>query len=140
MMMWRRKEVSTSFLLHSRHDGATADQVINSPDLLSNWCLFTWEELVPPEAVRWKAVVPLLLSSHLLTCPDTSLLSLSHTAPIHRACGGPAKWHDEGDGHVWADGCGGALQGWMDCEGPHPASHSQIQETSGAGTLREPPH
>lgn len=105
---------------------------------LSNQCLSALIELEAPEAVRLIVVLSLLLPSHLLVCSDTSPLSISHLTSLsltHRACGWLGKCHNEGDSDVWADGCGGALQGWMDCEGPHPASHPQIQETSGAGTL-----
>lgn len=105
---------------------------------LSNQCVSALIELVAPEAVRLIVVLSLLLPSHLLVCSDTSPLIISHLTSLsltHRACGWLGKCHNEGDSDVWADGCGGALQGWMDCEGPHPASHPQIQETSGAGTL-----
>ncbi|MEQ2200253.1 hypothetical protein XENOCAPTIV_026065 [Xenoophorus captivus] len=40
---------------------------------------------------------------------------------------------DEGDSNFWTDRCSRALQGWMDCKGPHPASHPEVQETTGAG-------
>lgn len=41
--------------------------------------------------------------------------------------------HNEGDGDIWADRCGGALQGRVDCSGSHPASHTEIQKAPGAG-------
>lgn len=47
---------------------------------------------------------------------------------------GWSGWYrNEGDGDVWADGCGGALQGRVDGSGSHPASHAEIQEAPGAG-------
>lgn len=45
--------------------------------------------------------------------------------------------HHEGDSNIWADRCGGAMQGGMDREGPHPASHAEIQKTPGAGTVEK---
>lgn len=45
--------------------------------------------------------------------------------------------YNEGDSDVWADRCGGALQRGMDCEGPHPTSNTEIQKTTGAGTVHK---
>lgn len=42
---------------------------------------------------------------------------------------------NEGDGDVWADRRGGALQGRVDGAGAHPASHTEIQKAPGAGEL-----
>lgn len=47
------------------------------------------------------------------------------------------KCYNEGDSNIWTDRCGGALQGGMDCEGSHPASHAEIQKTPGAGTFKK---
>lgn len=67
---------------------------------------------------------------------EPSLL-VYHSHPEGLNLGWSGKCRNEGDGDLWADRCGGALQGGMDREGPHPTSHAEIQKTPGTGTVQK---
>lgn len=66
---------------------------------------------------------------------ETSCITpVASTSRGARRLGWSGRCRNEGDRDIWADRCGGALQGGLDREGPHPASHAEIQKTPGAGT------
>lgn len=60
-----------------------------------------------------------------------------HPHPEGLHLGWSGVFYNESDSDIWADRCGGALQGGVDCEGPHPASNTEIQKTPGTGTVHK---